>query len=61
VRTPDGPKLLVGDASHTRWGWENGVEPGTFSLDGPQSALSLAVLRELASEYPQLDVYLGHQ
>jgi glyoxylase-like metal-dependent hydrolase (beta-lactamase superfamily II) len=61
VRTPDGPKLLVGDASHTRWGWENGVEPGTFSLDGPQSALSLAVLRKLVREYPQIDVYLGHQ
>jgi glyoxylase-like metal-dependent hydrolase (beta-lactamase superfamily II) len=61
VRTPDGPKLLVGDASHTRWGWENGVEPGTFSLDGPQSAESLAVLRELVREYPQLEVHLGHQ
>ena len=61
VRTPSGPKLLVGDASHTRWGWENGVEPGTFSLDGPRSALSLATLRELALEYPQLEIYLGHQ
>jgi glyoxylase-like metal-dependent hydrolase (beta-lactamase superfamily II) len=61
VRTPNGSKLLVGDASHTRWGWENGVEPGTFSLDGPQSALSLAILRELVREYPQLEVYLGHQ
>ena len=61
VRTPDGPKLLVGDASHTRWGWENGVEPGTFSLDQPTSVVSLAALRELALEYPQLEVYLGHQ
>ena len=61
IRTPTGPKLLVGDASHTRWGWENGVEPGTFSVDAPRSALSLAVLRELAQEFPQLEVYLGHQ
>jgi glyoxylase-like metal-dependent hydrolase (beta-lactamase superfamily II) len=61
VRTPSGPKLLVGDASHTRWGWENGVEPGTFSLDGPRSVGSLAVLRELAREFPQLEIYLGHQ
>ena len=61
VRTPSGAKLLVGDASHTRWGWENGVEPGTFSLDGPRSVESLAVLRELAREFPQLEVYLGHQ
>lgn len=61
VRTPEGAKLLVGDASHTRWGWENGVEPGTFSLDGPRSAESLAALRELAREFPEMDVYLGHQ
>ena len=61
VRTTTGPKLLVGDASHTRWGWENGVEPGTFSLDVPRSVQSLAVLRELAREFPEIDVYLGHQ
>ncbi len=61
IRTPEGSKLLVGDASHTRWGWENGVEPGTFSLDGPRSAESLAALRELAREFPEMDVYLGHQ
>jgi N-acyl homoserine lactone hydrolase len=61
VRTPSGSKLLVGDASHTRWGWENGVEPGTFSLDRPRSVESLAGLRELAREFPQLDVHVGHQ
>jgi len=61
VRTPSGSKLLVGDASHTRWGWENGVEPGTFSLDREQSVSSLAGLRELAREYPQLEVLVGHQ
>ncbi len=61
VRTPTGPKLLVGDASHTKWGWEHGVEPGTFSLDGPRSVPSLAGLRELAREFPQLEVHLGHQ
>ncbi len=61
VRTPTGPKLLVGDASDTKWGWEHGVEPGTFSLDGPRSVASLAGLRELAREFPQLEVHLGHQ
>jgi N-acyl homoserine lactone hydrolase len=61
VRTPQGPKLLVGDASHTRWGWEHGVEPGSFSLDQPRSAKSLAGLRELAQQFPSLDVHLGHQ
>jgi N-acyl homoserine lactone hydrolase len=61
VRTPSGSKLLVGDASHTRWGWENGVEPGTFSLDRPRSVESLAGLLELAREFPELDVHVGHQ
>lgn len=61
VRTPKGPKLLVGDASHTAWGWQHGVEPGSFSLDGPQSAESLAGLRQLAAQHPELEVHLGHQ
>ncbi len=61
VRTPSGSKLLVGDASHTRWGWDNGVEPGTFSLDRPRSVKSLSSLRELAQEFPQLEVHVGHQ
>lgn len=61
VRTSTGTKLLVGDACHTRWGWENGVEPGTFSLDGPQSAVSLGALRDFARDFPQIEVHLGHQ
>jgi glyoxylase-like metal-dependent hydrolase (beta-lactamase superfamily II) len=61
VRTPTGPVLYVGDASHTRWGWENGVEPGTFSLDQPRSAESLAALRALVEAHPRIEVHLGHQ
>jgi hypothetical protein len=53
--------LLTGDACHTRWGWDQGVEPGTFSTDQAQSAVSLGKLRALASEHPALDVRLGHQ
>lgn len=61
VRTTDGPVLLLGDATHTRWGWENGVEPGTFSHDQPRSATSLARLRTLAGGVPSLRVFPGHQ
>jgi len=61
ARTPDGPVLLTGDACHTAWGWENGVEPGTFSADRPRSAASLAKLRRLVAEHPAIDVRLGHQ
>jgi N-acyl homoserine lactone hydrolase len=61
VRTPKGPVLLTGDACHTAWGWQNGVEPGTFSADGPKGAASLAKLRAFVGRHPQIDVRLGHQ
>ena len=61
ARTPTGPVLMVGDACHTAWGWEHGVEPGEFSTDRPKSAESLGRLRKLAAEHPSMDVRLGHQ
>ena len=61
VRTPKGPVLLTGDACHTAWGWENDVEPGTFSEDRPRSAASLEKLEALARRHPGIDVRPGHQ
>jgi N-acyl homoserine lactone hydrolase len=61
ARTPRGPVLLAGDACHTAWGWEHGVEPGTFSADQPRSAQSLASLEALVQRHPTIDVRLGHQ
>jgi glyoxylase-like metal-dependent hydrolase (beta-lactamase superfamily II) len=61
ARTPNGPVLMVGDACHTRWGWQNGVEPGTFSHDKPRSAVSLQRLRGFVAKHPEIDVRLGHQ
>jgi glyoxylase-like metal-dependent hydrolase (beta-lactamase superfamily II) len=61
VRTTEGPKLLVGDASHTRWGWQNDVEPGTFPADHEANAASLAALRALSSRHPEMEIHLGHQ
>jgi len=61
VRTPRGPVLLTGDACHTKFGWEHGVEPGTFSSDQPVSRRSLDSLELLARRHPALDVRLGHQ
>jgi glyoxylase-like metal-dependent hydrolase (beta-lactamase superfamily II) len=61
ARTPNGPVLLTGDACHTAWGWENGVEPGTFSDDRPKSAVSLSRLRRFAAKHPGIDVRPGHQ
>jgi N-acyl homoserine lactone hydrolase len=61
VRSTDGPKLLTGDASHTAFGWKNGVESGTFTHDGPRSVESLARLRKFAAEFPKIEVHIGHQ
>ena len=61
VRSTDGPKLLVGDACHTRWGWLNEVEPGTFTADHERNAAQLALLRDLAQRHPEIEVHLGHQ
>jgi len=61
IRTPKGPVLLVGDACHTRWGWDHDVEPGTFSDDLPRSVGSLARLRRLVAKHPSIEVRLGHQ
>ena len=61
ARTPDGPVLMVGDASHTVWGWENDVEPGTFSGDQAASAVSLNRLRAFVRRHPRVQVKLGHQ
>ena len=61
ARTPNGPVLLTGDACHTAWGWKNGVEPGSFSENRPQSRKSLDRLEQLAARHPKMDVRLGHQ
>lgn len=61
VRTTEGPVLVLGDASHTAWGWHNGVEPGSFSHDIAASALTFKRLKALATRHPQVRVIPGHQ
>ncbi len=61
ARTPQGPVLFAGDACHTSWGWEHGVEPGSFSKDVPESAESFQTLQALVKRHPHIDVRLGHQ
>jgi len=59
--TTSGPQLFIGDASHTRWGWDNNVEPGTYSHNGSQSAVTLTKLKKLVSDHPSISVHPGHQ
>jgi N-acyl homoserine lactone hydrolase len=61
LRTPNGPVLLTGDTSHTRWGWEHGVEPGSYTADQPTNLESLLLLKALAGRHPAIDVRFGHQ
>lgn len=61
ARTSDGPVLITGDTCHTVWGWQNDVEPGSFTADRAGNAKSLAALRKLVKEHPKTVVLLGHQ
>ncbi|AVA23947.1 metallo-beta-lactamase family hydrolase protein (plasmid) [Rhizobium sp. NXC24] len=61
ARTADGPVLLTGDACHTRWGWDHGVEPGTYTFDRAKEQKSLLALKALSERHPNMTVRLGHQ
>lgn len=61
ARTPAGPVLLTGDACHTRWGWEHGVEPGSYTFDRESERKSLLALKALSERHPGMIVRLGHQ
>ncbi len=45
----------------TRWGWDHGVEPGTYTSDQALNAESLERLRTFVERYPQTKVYVGHE
>ncbi len=60
--TRTGPVLMTGDASHTRWGFEHGVIPGTFNDGDPREAhRSLDALTSFVRAFPQVRVYVGHE
>jgi glyoxylase-like metal-dependent hydrolase (beta-lactamase superfamily II) len=61
ARTTTGPVLFTGDTSHTAWGWEHDVEPGSYTGDHAQNRKSLEALRALVRAHPSIDVRLGHQ
>lgn len=61
ARTTEGPQLMIGDVTHTKWGWEHGVEPGTYSENAPESVVSLEKIQTLASMMPDVVVHPGHQ
>lgn len=54
------PVLVLGDASHTCWGWQNDVAPGRFSHDRATAQESFTRLRAWAAQIPDLEVVAGH-
>ncbi len=61
VLATDGRHLVLGDTSHTKWGWENTVEPGDFTEDHKTNAESLVKLKKLAETVGAIQAYPGHQ
>ncbi len=61
VNAASGPVLFTGDTSHTRWGWEHGVEPGRYSSDRLANRRSLLALKNLVTQHPQIRVVVGHE
>ncbi len=61
VRTTHGPVLLTGDTCHTRWGWENTVEPGDYTQDNERNLRNLKRLKDLVTKHPKIEVRVGHQ
>ncbi|MCB9673276.1 MAG: MBL fold metallo-hydrolase [Alphaproteobacteria bacterium] len=61
ARTEDGPVLFTGDCSHTRWGWDHGVAPGTYTEDHERNVESLGWLEELARHHASMQVFVGHE
>ena len=60
ARTTDGGMLFTGDTSHTLWGWEHGVTPGSYTRDLAENTRSLDRLRALADAH-NLIVWVGHE
>ena len=60
VNTEQGWVLLTGDASHTRWGFEHGIEPG-LADDREATRKSFEKLVAFAKKYPQVTVIMGHE
>lgn len=62
VRTTEGPKLITGDAVHTRLGWEQALPQATIpGFDPDLSADSAARLKRFAERHREVEVFLGHQ
>jgi len=58
--TNEGPVLLTGDASHTKYGFNNRIEPGWVE-NKENAENSLSQLTKFHEEYPEVRVIYGHE
>lgn len=56
----DGARLLTGDASHTKYGFTNGIEPG-WTYKEELAVKSLKQLKVFSEKYPKIKVIYGHE
>jgi len=61
VHSTTGLHLVLGDTSHTTFGWENNVPPGDFSADREENRKSLTSLRMIAKKFKEIKAHPGHQ
>ncbi|WP_332659305.1 MBL fold metallo-hydrolase [Brevundimonas sp.] len=61
INTVDGPKLVVGDAVHTRLGWDEAMPQPVPDRAKPDAEQSANRLRRFAVDHPAIEVFLGHQ
>ncbi|MFK7975485.1 MAG: MBL fold metallo-hydrolase [Halioglobus sp.] len=61
ANTTAGVELMIGDVTHTKWGWDNQVESGTYSHQPTDSARALAQIKAIADSIQNLKVHPGHQ
>ncbi|WP_332678215.1 MBL fold metallo-hydrolase [Brevundimonas sp.] len=61
INTVDGPKLVVGDAVHTRLGWDEAMPQPVPDRAKPDAEQSANRLRRFAADHPTIEVFLGHQ
>ncbi|NCN09124.1 MAG: MBL fold metallo-hydrolase [Leptospira sp.] len=61
IKAKDGIHLVLGDTSHTKFGWEQNVTPGSFTSDREENRRSLNALQDLAKKIPGIQVHPGHQ
>jgi N-acyl homoserine lactone hydrolase len=61
VNAGDGPKLITGDAAHTRLGWTLEMPQPLEPQARLEAGRTLSLLKDLVRRHPRIEVLLGHQ